>query len=417
MTRALQRKFVFTAMAAITGLLLLLLGAINGANLWATNSRLEHTLALLSVSGGEADRLPPQPPHPEPPDFGLPRPQRNNYDIFMGSNFFVVGLSHTGDPVYVDVSRTSRVDQETAAALAAAVYETSQASGKISGFLYQASPSPVWGVTVVFLDTSQEAAAFLQVLALSAGASLACWTIMLAVVVLLSKRAIRPFAENVQRQKEFVTGAGHELKTPLAIIQSNTEAMELYNGATKWSKNIREQTARLNRLVQSLLFLARMDEGALHSQPVELPLDQLVSQALDTFAQPMEDCGLQLHKEVTAGLSVRGDREQVRQLLSILLDNAVKYTNPGGLVTVALRPAKGQVQLSVQNTCSPLPEAPPQQLFQRFYRADAARSQKNGGCGVGLSMAQAIAQANGADISARYIQPDQVVFTVVFHGV
>ena len=119
-----------------------------------------------------------------------------------------------------------------------------------------------FGKVVVFLDTSGDIYSYIRVLFLSAAIGIACWLFMLLFVILLSKQAIRPIAENIEKQKQFVTNAGHEIKTPIAIIQSNTEAMELYNGENKWSKNIKEQTVRLNELMKNLLTLARMDESS-----------------------------------------------------------------------------------------------------------------------------------------------------------
>ncbi len=187
-----------------------------------------------------------------------------------------------------------------------------------------------------------------------------------------------------------------------------------YNGESKWSRNIREQTERLGGLVKDLLMLARMDEGALQGEPVELSLSKLLARSLEEFSQPMEAKGLKLAADIPPDVVIRGDLEQIRKLLSILLDNCVKYADQGGSITVSLMKTDSRIKLRIENTCPALPDVPPDKLFDRFYRADSARTQKSGGYGIGLSVARSLAAANRAVISAKYIQPDIVRFTVRF---
>ena len=414
MIRTLQRKFVFTAMAAITVLILFLLGAINGANAVIVSGQIDRTLEIVAQheSGGGV-QLPP-------PEAGIPRlfldGPKNDYDTVLSSNFFTVRFDESGNIVRTDVSRTSVVTEEEAEALAEKIRAEGGTGGRSGRFRYLLEEGPGgWGSVLVFLDTSGERGASLRVLLLSGAVGLACWGAMLALVMVLSRRAIRPIVENMERQKQFVTNAGHEIKTPLAIIQSNTEAMELYNGETKWSRNIKDQTVRLSGLMADLLALARMDEGAGQTHPADLDLTALAEEALRGFAQPMEARGLTLRADIQPGTRLFADRTQLEQLLSILLDNAVKYAAQGGAVWVRLERGDRRVHLSVRNTCEHLPDAPPEKLFDRFYRSDAARTQKTGGYGIGLAVARSIAQANRGSLRAEYLPPDQICFTAVFH--
>lgn len=410
MTKGLQRRFVAAAMAAVTLLLVLLLGAINGANLFFAGQRLEHTLEMLGDTGGDIGRLPP--PKPGGPEH--PGMDRNDYDAFLSSNYFLVRFDQSGRAVFVDVSRTSQVGEEEAQGLAEQALASGRERGSSGSFRYLLRENPALGTTAVFLDTSAERFSCLRVLALSAGMGLGCWLGMLAVVALLSKRAIRPIAENIQRQKQFVTNAGHELKTPLAIIRSNTEALELYTGASKWSSRIKDQTARMDDLVQELLLLARMDEGAAASRPERLDLSALLAELLEEFAQPMGARGMNLRQDCAPEVILYADRAQVRRMLSLLLDNAVKHGDENGEIRVSLRQRESRAWLQIENTCPALPDCPPEKLFQRFYRGDSARSQKSGGSGIGLSVVQALAAANRARVRAEYVPPRTVRFTAIF---
>ena len=407
MIQTLQKKVVVTAMAAVTVLLLFLLGAINVANMLIVERQVDRTLRIISDS--EAGGIPPRsdgaPPFMEAP--------KNDYDTFLSSNFFVAHFDWGGNILNVDMQRTSAVTEEEAREMAARAYDSGQDSGRTGKFRYLFHKTPV-GSAVVFLDTSGERLSLVRILLLSVALGAACWGAMLLLVTFLSRRAVRPVAESMEKQKQFVTNAGHEIKTPLAIIQSNTEAMELYNGENKWSRNIKEQTVRLSGLMQNLLLLARMDEGASQVQAADFSLSDMLTAALESFAQPMEAKDISLEADVKPGVTLHADAGQVEQLLSILLDNAVKYTNEGGDIWIRLQKEDKKIRLSVQNTCETLPDTPPEKLFDRFYRGDTARTQRSGGYGIGLAVARSIAEANRGTLQADYLPPDRICFTAQF---
>lgn len=411
MTRTLQKKFVVTAMAAISVLILLLLGAINVANFVLVGNQIDRSLQIIAARemGGDV-----QPPIDAPPRRFLDPPKNAN-DTILSSNYFVVRYDPGGTITYVDVSRTSTVSEDDAKARAALAYVRGLESGRDGRFRYLVQTSQA-GTSIIFLDTSGERISYLRILLLSVGVGAVCWGLMLALVVFLSRRAIRPIEENIQRQKQFVTNAGHEIKTPLAIIQANAEALELYQGESKWSRNIKEQTLRLDGLMKNLLALARMDEGGGTVNPTDLPISQMVREQVRDFLQPMENRKIILEQEIQPDLTLRADRAQVEQLLSILLDNSVKYTQAGGTVWVRLRQEGRKLRLAVENTCTTLPDVPPEKLFDRFYRGDAARTQKNGGYGIGLAVARSLAQANGGRLQARYLPPSRICFEAVFEA-
>lgn len=400
MIQMLQRRFIVTAMTAISVLLLLLLlGTINGLNLYYVDAQSKERLDMISQNEGDPHNL-PTPPEAAPPR--APR-EKNDYDTLMASNFFVVRFDPDRQVVATDVSRVSFVSEEEAAALAEEVYARAEQSGKVDGFAYMLRQSRMGGGKVaVFLDTSGDLASCLRVLLLSAAIGAACWLAMLLFVILLSKRAICPIAENMQRQKQFVTNAGHEIKTPIAIIQSNTEAMELYHGENKWSKNIKEQTARLSELMKHLLTLARMDESGGQLVLTDCSLSQLLAEQTASFEEAMALREITLESRIQPRVCLRANREHLTQLLSVLMDNAVKYTDDNGKIVVRLEKKEKRIKLQMQNTCRQLPPVSPDKLFDRFYRADEARTQRSGGYGIGLSVAQSIVESYGGTISAEY---------------
>ncbi len=411
MIRVLQKKFVFTAMVAVSILILILLGTINVVNMVMIKTETNKTLAMISEADGNFDHIQPPQSSAPPSDFRIkPKDER---DKFLSSNFFIVRLNRNGQVVFTDVSRTPSVDEASAEELALRVLDEGISSGKAGKYRYQIRNSRMGNETViVFLDTSEEILSYVRVLLLSGGIGIVCWILMLFMVMFLSKKAIRPIAENIERQKQFVTNAGHEIKTPLAIILANTEAMELYNGENKWSKNIREQTVRLNGLMKNLLLLAKMDEDAADIIKSEISLSELVSENVRAFAEPFNLRSITLQIEIQPKVIIKANKEQMSQLISILLDNASKYTNDSGTVIVSLQQSDKRIKLLIKNSCEKLPDTPPDKLFDRFYRGDKARTQKTGGYGIGLSVARSIAEANKGSITAVYENPNFVSFTV-----
>ena len=414
MIKELRRKFVLTAMLAVSILLLLLLGAINILNYRSMNEDTDKTLRMLSSYEGDASNLEQRPEQREdnlpPVRFGMEG--KNNYDAFLSSNFFVVRFAGSGEATYVDTRRTSAVSEDEAQSLAKEVCESGKDSGKSGRYKYLMTDSKnVGGKVVVFLDVSDEYISSVRVLLLSIGMGILFWLLILMLVILMSKKAIEPVAESIEKQKQFITNAGHELKTPIAIIQSNTEAMELYNGESKWSRNIKDQAIRLTNLVQNLLVLSRLDEQ-MPGQMEEVRFSELVTTFLNQFRQSFEERNIALHTEIQSGIRIHADKAQIEQLISIFMDNAVKYANENGTVEVHLEKKAKHVIFEVENTCGQLPEVPSQKLFERFYRGDASHNQKNGGYGIGLSMAQSIAEQNKGMITAKYSGNNRICFTV-----
>lgn len=407
MIRTLQRRFILSAMLAIAILLAVLVGAINIGNICMSRQQNEKMLETLLN-----EKTMMQPPMDKPK--GLLDPPMNE-NSKMSAVYFTVRVNRLQNVIKVDTGRIADVSEDEAIELYRAVINNGSDDGRIQNFRYRAAESERDGSEVyLFLDVSMQTHNILMVLFFSTVAGLICFFVMLLLVILISKKAIRPIAENLEKQKQFVTDAGHELKTPLAIILANAEAMELYQGENKWSKNIIEQTVRLNGLMQNLLTLAKADESrnTLPTEPVVI--SSLVEETLRMFSEPMKLKGLGLSQKIDGDICLKANKEQVQRLFSILIDNAVKYSVPRADISVLLEQRGKSWVFQIANTCEEFPDCPPDKLFDRFYRADAARTQKNGGYGIGLSAARTIAELYGGTIEAFYHQPNTIAFTVTF---
>ena len=427
MIRTLQKKFTVTAMIAVTVLLVLLLGGIDLTYALSVSRDSDALLELLSAQEGFGPApwlgldSPSGADAPEDAEgqAGSPAPFGRGDDGFfrrspnandrMSALTFSVRFDASGELCRADVSRIADLSEEEAAALGREALESGKTEGRIGARKFRiVEPAPD-AKTVVFLDLSRERQQLARICALSALGGIAAWGAMLILVRLLSKLAIRPVAENMQRQRQFITDAGHELKTPLAIIQANAEALELTGGESKYSRNIRAQVTRLSELTQSLLALAKADEAAAPDLQ-ELDLTELCRETAESFLAPAEQKGQALSLDLPEPVQVKGDREQLRRLLSILLDNAVKYCSPEGQIRLTLR-REGKALLQLQNSVSDR-SADPERLFDRFYRADSSRDRQTGGFGIGLSVAKAIAAGHGGTIRAERDGEDRIRFIV-----
>ena len=457
MVKTLQKKFIITAMIAITVLLVVTLGAVNVFNISRLRNEMNNTLTMLvendgmrpgdnvgnlqlatmtdgmqeppAANGTDQNQMEvpdgvmvpdvePTDNQPEPPEAkNDKRPNLFNpeisEDMAMAARYFLVRFDMDGKIVYTDVNNISSVDEETANAYANEVYVSGKTSGKKEEFRYRVQASKDGrGTNIVFLNVGSDRQSMLAVLLISSLIFVVGWGLMLLLVIALSKRAIRPIAENLEKQKQFVTDAGHEIKTPLAIILANTEAMELHNGESKWSKNIRKQTERLSGLMKNLLTLARMEEGTAPVVMTDLDMGKLTKEVADSFVESAKLKQIELQTKIASDIKLHANREEMTQLLTILLDNAIKYSIEQADIVLTLAKRGKEVTLSCENTCGKLPGVEADRLFDRFYRSDAARTQKSGGYGIGLSVARAIVQNHKGKISAEYKDGNRIVFKV-----
>lgn len=404
MTRKLRKRFVLFTMAAVACLLVFLVSAI-GAMSWVTLARQsDRTLELLaSTDGGalmqEAGR-PMEPAQPVDPD------------ILRAARFFSVRCDAAGNILGVSLDQSVRIDRETALGYARSALALGRDSGRLDGYRYTIREQGSQRL-VCFLDVTQQSASFRTLLAVSAAIAAACWLLLLALVIPCSARVVRPLAAGLEKQKQFITNAGHEMKTPLAIIQSNNDTMALLHGENKYNVHIRAQTKRLNALMTNLLTLARLDEVApLPTQTVDV--SALAAELLPAWQEAALARSLRLEAQVEPRLSAQTNRDGLTQVLTVLLDNALRYTPENGEICLTLTRAGRQLRLVEENTCAERPAPDPERLFERFYRGDAARTQRgDGGFGVGLSAARAVCESFGGTLTASYPAPGRIRFVAL----
>lgn len=419
MIKQLRKKFIFTAMVAITVLIVIIIGTINVFNVVITDNQTDRTLDFITRQSFQLPAM--DKPLMDGKGFEDKRDffdKPMNEDTFMASRWFVVYFS--GDEtVKVDVGHISSVDEATALQMARELIDDNKSAGFKDGFKFVSAvvdvvtpTSEPYDSVMVFLDVSNQTQNMLSVLVLSVIIAVIAWALMLLLVVILSEKAIRPISENMEQQKKFITNAGHEIKTPLAIILANTDALELHGGESKWSQNIRMQTKRLNGLMQNLLLLSKMDEAMSSNVKKEINLSEVLKSVIESYQEPAELHRNSIKLSVEDGVIFNEVTDSFRQIFEILVDNAVKYAVAESEICVDLFKHSGEIVFKVKNRCDKLPQVEPEKLFDRFYRGDSARTQSSGGYGIGLSVAKAAVEVNNGKISANYCTGNEIEFVV-----
>lgn len=349
-------------------------------------------------------------------DFNRPPPfsQPLNMDRMRSSRFFIVLSDANGNIIDVNIDQISSIDLETAKSYALTILETGKESGRLDGYKFATKMMGADQLTF-FMDTSGQIENFYMVLFASGAIAALCWLILLIIVILLSGKVVRPVLTGMEKQKQFITNAGHEMKTPLAIIQSNNDTMALIHGENKYNVHIRTQTKRLNVLMSNLLTLAKLDEEIpLPSEPVNI--SKITTEVLPVYQDEARTRNLHFSVQIEPDITKIINKDIFRQMVTLLLDNALKYTPDNGNIHFSLARDGRQVQIIEENTCYPSPDQDPERLFERFYRGDAARTQskESSGYGIGLSAARAICEKFGGKLTAEYPSDKSIRFIASF---
>ncbi len=404
----LKLKFIILSM---TALFVLLTVIVAGMNIINYNSVVEEADSILSVLSQNKGIFPDF----EPNASGRPNdklPPHLSPETPYESRYFSVFYNEMGDIVNVDVSKISAIDRGNAVELAGKV---SGNKGFIREYRYIVSDD-MGGTRMTFLDCGRKLEAFNKFLVSSITMSVIGYAIVFVIIFILSGKIIKPISEAYEKQKRFITDAGHEIKTPLTIINANADILEMeFDEPNESLIDIKEQTKRLKTLTEDLVMLSRMEEAEGRLPKIEFPISEVVSEC----AGPFKNLAIQKNKEFICNiepmLTLGGNDKAIRQLVSILLDNALKYSNNGGTVALTLARQNHSIMLSVYNTVEG--EINPEQLkyvFDRFYRTDTSRNSETGGHGIGLSIAKAITTSHDGKIKATTNDGKSFILTATF---
>ena len=402
-------------MGCVFIVLVLIIAPLNTVMMYKTERYIDNVMNVIADNEGSFPEIHRNPERETFFGYGLDEDSFMQFVISdetrYRTRYYSVKLDENGDTIDVNTLHMNNVTDKEAVESAVSAVELGKDKGYKGSYKYLVRDTD-YGKIVVFLDCYLEQQMKVNFLIVSFCAAFLCCVAVMVLVRIFSVIAIRPFVENIQYQKRFITDASHELKTPLAIISANTEVLELTQGSNEWTESIKHQTVRMNELIKRLLLLAKFSEQGRNVTLVDFSLSDAAKESVDTFSTLAEAKGKTLNANIADGVTYRGDETGIRQLMSILLDNAVKYADDGGNICFTLTKQGKGAKIEVKNDCKDVDEKSLSHLFERFYRADESRARETGGYGIGLSIAQAIVENHKGKISVKSPDKKSVVFTV-----
>lgn len=411
MIKKLRWRVVGYTVLSVALVLVVLMGLINAANYIQVDRSADELLNFLAENDGDFPRRGNHDKDGEKTEDSDRHLFHMNPETPYETRFFTVTLASDGTVRTINTGKIAAVSSEQAVQMVSKAQNNGKSTGYDGNYKYLKTQSGD-DFLFIFVDCTRDltsARSFLQTSFLIALGGLLAISLL---VILFSPRMIRPIAESYTKQKEFITNAGHELKTPMAVIESCTEVIEMQSGETKWTSGIREQVKKLTSLTSRLVALAKMDEGPTNLIMTEVDLSQIVEETLNGFRLTAEQQERKLETNIEGGITLHGNQESLSELISILADNAIKYGDPNEPISFSLTRQGKKIILIQENSAEGLKAGNYDQLFDRFYRGDTSHSSSIPGSGIGLSMAQAIVSAHGGTISAYSPDAKHLRFTI-----
>ena len=392
MIRRLHRKFIWMATASVVAIIVLAVGLINGSLYVRVHHEISSITDIISQNGGTipSDLAPQEKGLFEFGNWAEETPEFS----YQARYFSILFDANKKEAKVINVNHIAAFDAKEAFNLAVRVLQT----GKSEDFFlkdrayynYKITQTASGDTLVVFFDCTRDILALSSIFSYSVALGLFCIILFFLIITFLSSKAIKPFVRNMENQKRFITNASHELKTPVAIISANTEALELVSGKSEWTGNIIKQTKRLTNLINDLVALARVGEIEKENLKLEdVDISQVTETIAGDFRQVAAERGKTLETHIPPGVHVRSEEKLFGQILGILLDNAVKYCDEKGRVQVEVTTEKKEngFAIIISNDFAEGENIDYTKFFERFYRHDISHSSQIKGYGVGLSMA------------------------------
>lgn len=417
MIRKLRMKMIAASMVSLFVVLLVIETIVAGLNYQKIVADAEMILTVLEENGG---RFPENDPRKienagsEKPEMGATGKEGEmSPELPYESRFFSVVLNEKDEVSTVDTGKIASIDTASAIRYAQTVLADEKEEGFMDDYRYRVCQSET-GTQIIFLDRGRELSNFRNLIVTGIVVSVLGLLAVFVSVIFLSAYMIRPFLKNEEKQKRFITDAGHELKTPLTIIDADTEVLAMDMGENEWISDIQMQSKRLAELTNHLILLSRMEEEQRKRQTVDMDLSDVVEETVENFQALAVTQKKTLSKEIMPKIPFRGEETEIRRLVTILLDNAMKYSQENGKIQVTLQKQKKKIYLTVFNTTEFIAKEHLAHLFDRFYRTDQSRNSDTGGYGLGLSIAAAITEAYKGNISAYTEDEKSLRITIVF---
>ena len=399
MFKSLRRKFITTAVGSVAVVIAILAIALNFINYYKLEERIDTTLedasrsqALIKIFAEDGD------------DLVITKNSSSTTDY---NGFSIAKVDDSGRIIKTYRDDTLIPNQDALQSKVIEALKEGKTSGFIGSYRFLKAETNV-GNLILFLNCQRELDSQHSFEKNSLLISIGVIASVFVLIVLISKRVIAPIQETYIKQKQFITGASHELKTPLAIISSNADVLEMMNGDSKWTQNIHNQVDRLTSLVNSLVVFSRMEEKDTVER-TRFDLTNSLESRIEDFNELANFQKKNIVTDIDPDLYYFGEEASIVQLMDILLENAIKYAPEDSSISVSLKKNRKYAILKVSNKAE-VKKGDLSKVFERFYRLDESRNSAIKGYGIGLSMAQLIAEKHKETI--RAYAPEDGIFKI-----
>lgn len=414
MIKKLRLKFILVSMSGVLLVLVIIFATQNYLMIKSSEEQTNRLLESVVMSDGNMENLHQKPeggglsPGKEKKTEGLRPPAQ---ETLRGAKFFYVKFDTAGNVLESDVSHMADLSAEDAASYAQAALRAGSQSGVEDGYQFLIGQKE-YGTIAVLAQRDVETNMLRQLTTISAAAVIGGVLVFLVLVLILSKWAVRPVKTAFDKQRQFISNAGHELKTPITIIAANADVLHREIGDNKWLSYIQNQNERMAALVNDLLTLARTDESGQKPQLERFNLSGACVGCTLEFESIAYESRKAYLTDIQPDILINGNEPMLRQLLYILVDNALKHSDQNGEIRISLKRAGSRAVLKVFNTGEGIAPQERDKIFERFYRSDSSRSRETGGYGLGLAIGKSIVELHKGKISVQSEQGKWTQFTV-----
>lgn len=418
MIKRLRKKFILISIATVASVMVLLCAGVNIANFVSENSKMNSTIDAIIFNHGrmpEYDKKETRNPGEYPanePKGGRRFEKENAYQ----TRYFVIDIDSEGEITGYNLDKIAAVEEDDTDEYAEAAFEHGEGFGYEDGYKFKVEKKEDGSYTAIFLDCHKEMNSARTLLLVSVLVTVFCIALICVIIIILSRRAMEPVIQSDIKQKQFITDASHELKTPITVINTSLSVLEMEVGKQKWIDKAVAQTEKLKDLVNSLVTLAKSDEER-EITAAHFNISDVVSETSESFADYAEQSGHSIKADIEKNIAFSGDEYAVRQLVSILIDNALKYASDGSDIGFSMKKHKKGVLIKSSNQCDSINDEDLPKLFDRFYRADKARTSGSGGFGIGLSIARGICENHKGYIKADKTGENEIEFTAYLSSI
>ena len=419
MIKQLRKRFIFIAMSSFFIVVFLIVGLTSLSYHVLVQKEIEENLSVIIENLDEIEHAEA---HVYKTDIegDTEKPIYQNRDnegkdeideILNGVRFFTVTINAEGEMVAANTHNTRTVDEKKAEKIVSGLYREHKTEGYYKYRKYRAVNRGE-NTIYVFVNAKGQLKTCQTLIKNNIFSALVELLILIFPVWLFSGYVVKPVKESYEKQKTFITNAGHEIKTPLTIIDANTDVIELTTGESEWTRSTRNQIKRLSKLTEQLIMLAKLEEFEKLSQTDKVILSDMVTEVCEQFETVAGKHNKQLKADIDPALMIQADADMLERMFSILLDNAVKYADDGTMIFVSLKKTGKNIVFEIENHAAGMKKGKHDELFERFYRADSSRNSATGGYGIGLSAAKTIAELHKGRITAHSVYDGIIKFQI-----